>query len=264
MVQPDVDEAGRRQLRVGGGEHGQLGLGLAEAAPRVVEDPLGGLEPGHVRVAEDRQPVGRQGEDVVDRPGERLGRLQRQPVDQVDVDRIESRVAEPGDGADVELVRLPAVHRELHIRVGVLHADRGAVGADHLQGLDVVRGQPPGVDLDAELAVDVEAEVLVDHHAQPGELLGGEEGGRSPAEVHLGDRPPAVHARGHLRHLERQVVHVLATAASWRLVTIVLQPQYQHWLLAERKVEIERHRARARRRCRPRSPSQVLTVHVLD
>ena len=240
VVQANVDVARGSELRMRDREHRKPLLGCRKLVPGF-EDPLGGLHPRHMGIAEDRKPVRAQRQDVVDRAGERRFGLPGQAVDQVDVDRREPLVPEPADGLSVELLRLPPVDRKLDFRVGVLDPERRPVGADHPESLDVVLGQPPGVDLHPELASGRKEEGTVDRQAQAGQLLGREEGRGSAAEVHLAHRPPAVDPPGDHRDFPLEVVDVLGrrgvAPGDDRVAAAVPAER-----LAERQMEIERDR----------------------
>src|SRR5690606_10040778 len=89
---------------------------------------------------------------------------------------------------------LDAVHRALHVRVEVLHAEAGAVEADLDQSGDLLRADRPRVDLDGEIAIGCAAQLevagqLVDHAGQLGRA---EEVRCAAAEVHLHHRAVAV------------------------------------------------------------------------
>src|SRR5690606_29964389 len=173
------------------------------------EDALGGFERGDVGVAEDREAVGAEREHVVDGAVERGGGLQGKAVDEVDVDGGETGLAQFGDGAAVDFHGLHAVDGGLHGGIGVLHADGGATGAEHAEGEDLRRVEVTGVDLDADLRVGGETEVPVDEFGETMQLLGGEKGGGSAAEVELDDAATAVDARGDEGDFLGEVVDVV-------------------------------------------------------
>ena len=76
-----------------------------------------------MRIAEDGQAVGLQGQHVVDRARERVGGLVRQAEDKVDADRMVALRAHPVERLAGNVHRLKAVDRQLHLRVGVLHPE---------------------------------------------------------------------------------------------------------------------------------------------
>jgi hypothetical protein len=84
---------------------------------------------------------------------ESVQRLFRQAVDQVEVDRAETRRARRVDQGDRLVHALDAVDRALHGGIEVLHAEADAVETEprepgHVVGIGMAR-----IDLDAELAL---------------------------------------------------------------------------------------------------------------
>ena len=75
----------------------------------------------HMRVAVDCEPVGTRRNNRIQRTPESLQRLVRQAIDEIDVDRAESRFAACFDNAECLLDALEAVDGLLHLRVEVLH-----------------------------------------------------------------------------------------------------------------------------------------------
>ena len=69
MIHADVHHAGCGELPHGGGQHLQLFLGGRQVR-LLLKDPLRGLDPRDVRVAEDRETVGPQRQHLVNRAGE--------------------------------------------------------------------------------------------------------------------------------------------------------------------------------------------------
>ena len=246
MIEPDVDVAGRREFLVRDREHREFRLRIGQLLA-VVEDFLRRLDPRHVRVAENRQPVGRQRQHVLDRLRKRLRRLQRQTEDQVDVDRAESARAQPVEGLLVDRLRLKPVDRQLHPRVRVLHAERRAVGPDLLQRPHVVLGEPARIDLDAELAVRrAHRKDFSDQCSEPAQFVRREKGRRAAAQMDLRDRPRAIHPRGGEPHLPREIVEILGggIAALGDDGVAAAEPAPR---LAKREVKIQRDRTRAGR-----------------
>ena len=194
VVHADVDVAGGGEAAEGEEEEAQLGLGGGEGAV-AFEDALGGLEPGHVGVAEDGEAVGPEGDDVVEGAREGLRRLVGQAVDQIDAEGGVAGVAQHREGRAGLLEGLHAVDGELHPRVGVLHAEGGAAAAEVGVGAGLGGGEAAGIDLDAGLGVGREAVAGVDHVAEAADGGGGEEGGAAAAEVELGDGAVRVQVR---------------------------------------------------------------------
>ena len=197
-----------------------------------------------MRVTEHRKPVRPEREDVVDGAVEGCRRLQRQAVDQIDVDRGKARLAQPGERLKVVGVRLHAMDRELHPRIGVLHAERRAVCPNLSECGDVVAGKAAGINFHTELALRRRPEVGADQRAEPPQFVGWEKRRRAAAEMDLGHGPRAVHAgRGQL-HLAGEIIQVLAGGIplqrNHRVTPAEPTPR-----LAERQVEIQRDRPAA-------------------
>ena len=123
----------------------------------LLQDFLRRLDPRHVRVAEHGEPVGLHLQHGVERFVERLRRLVRQAVDEVEVDRAVAQLAHPIHRLLRHLARLDAVDGLLHLRIEILHAHRGAVEADFAQRDHVVAREPARVHLHAGFDVGREA-----------------------------------------------------------------------------------------------------------
>ena len=106
-----------------------------------------------VRVTVYRDAVGAHRHDCFQGGGETLHALLGQAVDQVDVDRAEAVAAAGVDHRAGLLDRLDAVHRFLHRRVEVLHAEAGAVEADLAERGDVVGIDEARVEFDRDVAI---------------------------------------------------------------------------------------------------------------
>ena len=89
---------------------------------------------------------------------------------------------------------LHAVHRALHHRIEVLHAETGAVEAERGVARDVAGAQEARVELDREVPVGMRGQVEVAAQAlhELADLLRDEEVRRAAAEVHLHDLAVAV------------------------------------------------------------------------
>ncbi|MNL23526.1 hypothetical protein D3C87_1449200 [compost metagenome] len=150
MIHADVAVTGRGQLLDGALEHLQF---LRRRRQFVAVDaPLGHEAFRQVRIVEHRQPVGLQRDDFVDRVRESVGRLFRQAVDQVNVDRAKLQGAGGVDHRAGLFQALQAIHRPLHRRIEVLQADADPIEA---QFTEQAHGRPIGfarVDLDAIVA----------------------------------------------------------------------------------------------------------------
>ena len=92
------------------------------------------LEPGHVGVAEKRDAVGLQLQDLIDRVAEALRRLIRQAVDQVHVDAVEFQARAPPSKVARQFERLNAVDGRLHFGMEILNAHAEAIEAQAREG----------------------------------------------------------------------------------------------------------------------------------
>ena len=114
--------------------------------------------------------------------------MQRQPVNQVDIDRIEPQRT-GGVHQTRHLVEwLHPVHGLLDGRVEVLHAKAQSVEAQRREA-----GQPIGrdrarIDLDRTLGPGREVETVAQHAHQAREFSVGQEGRRAATQVKLGQR----------------------------------------------------------------------------
>ena len=94
-----------------------------------------------------------------------------QPVNQVEVDRSESRLPNPPDDFRGEIPRLDSMDRLLDLGIEVLHTEAGAIEPKLGIQCDIVMRDVPRVQLDGEVAIDRLAEVEMtlqafDHRGQ--------------------------------------------------------------------------------------------------
>src|SRR5690606_2216825 len=127
--------------------------------------PLRLEEPWQVGIAVDRQAVGPEPDDRVQRAGEALRGLQRQAIDQVDVHRAEAGPPAFVDHGGRPGHRLDAVDRALHPLVEVLHTQAGAVETRAGEVRDVARPDVPRVELDGEIRGRAARQAQVPAHA---------------------------------------------------------------------------------------------------
>ena len=151
VVHADVDVAGAVE-EVDGARHDRK---LLRGARQVdVEDAPLRLEAlRQVGVAVEGDAVGAKLQHALHRVGEARHALFRQAVDQVDVERLEAARARGRDHVARHLVGLDAVHRALHRRVEVLHAEARAVETEFREEADGLRRARARVDLDRVFAV---------------------------------------------------------------------------------------------------------------
>src|SRR5215475_4085685 len=104
-------------------------------------------------VAEERDAIWRQADDLVNGVGEGLRGLVRQSVNQVDVDAVETKGARRMNQIARDFIRLDAVNRPLDRLVKILNAHAQAVEAEAAQGFQVFAGGNTRVHLDADFSV---------------------------------------------------------------------------------------------------------------
>ena len=157
-------------------------------------------------------PVRSHRDHLVERSGEGLRRLQRQPVDQVDVDAVETALAAVVEEIFGLLVALVAVHDGLDLGREVLHTHAQPVEAHVAQRVDVrVRGHAR-IDLDRHLGFGQDLEAIAHRLVEPSQLFRGVVGRRAAAPVVLRDLAPVRQMLRHEVDLAVQVVHVLGGA----------------------------------------------------
>ena len=174
-----------------GPEPCRRGLGLGPARVllrqlRVRDQPLVGLHPGHVGIAEERDAVRRQGRREVDAAQQVGDPLPRQAVHQVEVDAPDAGRAQALDRPRHHLEGLDAVDRRLHGGGEVLDAEAGAGHAGLGEGPGLFRVQGPGVDLDRDLDRRVEAEGRAQAVGQAPEVVARQHrrGAAAPVQLH--------------------------------------------------------------------------------
>ena len=196
-----------------------------------------------MRVAEHGEPVGLHLQHGVERFVERRGRLVRQAVDEVEIDRAVAEFAHPIHRLLRHLARLDAMNGLLHLGIEILHAHRGAVEADLAQRHHVIAREPARIHLHAGFDVGRKREMLVDDFAEPADFVGPQKRGRAAAEVELHGFAALVQVRRHLGDFAAEVIDVVPA-----LVVIerddggaAAEPAER---FAERDVEIDREVAR--------------------
>ena len=127
MVHANLDVPGRQERTASDAEEVELHPGSRERID--VHPLLVRFEPGYERVGVDRHPVRSEVENGFDAPCERLGILQRQAVDEVEIDGSETQSA----AVLVELsglgLRLIAIDGRLYFRREILNSDGDSVEA---------------------------------------------------------------------------------------------------------------------------------------
>ena len=205
-------------------------------------------DPRHEGKRVDGHTIGTHREHRVDRGGKRLARLQRQAVDEIDVDGRKPKPPRVVEEGLRHFDRLDTVDGRLHGRREVLHAHRQTVEAEIAQQVELFERRHARVDFDGRLAVGVDVEVRGDGVVKIGYLFRAQVGGRAAAPVVLHDLPTA--GKGGAEHGEL-ALHVAEIPG--RHLALLRDddhaPAERAALLAKRQVEVERQRVPGRR-CR--------------
>ena len=148
------------------------------------------MQPGHVRVAEHGDAIGRERQSLVDRVLETLGGLVRQAVDQVHVEAFEAEFARGGDQIARHFIGLHAMNRFLHLGLEILNAHAQAVEAQAAQRFQMRAIGDARVDLDSDFRIRRERKTLARVAEKIFHLRGRQIRGRAAAPVkldHAGD-----------------------------------------------------------------------------
>ncbi len=194
-----------------------------------------------MRVAVEREPVGRDLDHLIEGAGERIEVLQGQAVDQVEADGAKTVGAGSVDHQPGFFHALDAIDRLLYLRCEILHAHAHAVEAEpgemrHARLIHLAR-----VDLDGEFAAGLQVEMFARHGHQPRGFLVIQKGGRAAAPVQLGDGQTGLQEAGDQPQLLFHAVEIGRGAAvilGGNLVAAAVVAQG----LTERHMEIQRHR----------------------
>ncbi len=183
VVHADVDivarhEAGHREAQH---RHALRGIGQR----RRVDATLRLEARWQVGVGIERDAVGPQRGHARHGVREARGRLARQAVDQVGVDRGEAEFARVGDQGAHLVERLNAVHGLLDGGVEVLHAEADAVEPAAPQVGEAFAAHGARIDLDGQLRVVGQVEGTPQRGHEAGDLRVGQEGRRAAPEVQL-------------------------------------------------------------------------------
>ena len=148
------------------------------------------LDPGHVGVGVEGDPVGPEPQDRGEVAGKALRRLPGQPIDQVDVDGVERLLATVGEEFAGRFLVLVAPDGRLDFGGEVLDPHADPVEAQFGERVDVLPGGHPGVDLDGDFGFGEDGEVVFHGLVQLPQLGRTEVGGGPAAPVVL-DQPGA-------------------------------------------------------------------------
>jgi hypothetical protein len=110
-------------------------------------------QPRHVRVAEQRDAIRMQRQNLLDGVREARRRLERQTVDQVHIDAVEAECARGRDQITRGLERLNAPHRFLHFGMKILDAQTQAIESEAAKRFKMRDGGDARIDLDSDLGV---------------------------------------------------------------------------------------------------------------
>src|SRR5437660_2173006 len=225
-----------------------------------------GLEEGrHVSVAINRDTLRPRRDHGVERVRETRGRLQWQPVDQIEVDRSQSRAATRLDDRQSLGDALHAVDGLLHSRIEVLDTEADAIEAQLRQHRDITVMDVARIELDRKLTLadPTEAKAVGEGGEQPGELGPAQEI-RSPApEVQLHHLTACIEQRRNQPQLLQQPLDVMLSAGRVTAdgaVAAAVEARAE----AVGDVNVERDRARRDLDvAAPRPAAQLLLAEVL-
>ena len=224
----------------------RIELDLGRGDGRHLDAPLRLEQVRHVRVAVERDAVGRGRDHLVERRREAGHGLLRQAVDQVAVDRDEA-VGAGGVDHEARLgLALDPVDGLLHLGVEILDPDRDPVEAEVAEEGDGVGVDLARIDLDRDLGVRRDVERAAQHAHEVGHLVAGEEGRRAAAPVQLLDGGSPLDHAADDADLAADVPDVLGAAAVVLGDDLVAGAVVADGV-AERHVDVQRQRLRVQR-----------------
>jgi hypothetical protein len=219
-------------------------------------------QPRHVRVGVDGDAVRQHGGDRLQRPPERLDRLARQAVDEIEIDRIESRPPRELVERARAGFRLMPLDRVLHALGEVLDAERQPVESETAEQRDLLAGGHARVHFDRAFGIRGDVEVPPDRGVEARNLLQGEVGRRPAAPVVLDDTAASGQGRGQHADFAREIFEI-----GLRDVALL---RGDHGaaaigaaLGAERNVDVERERIAGDRRRGGQPVAVALRVEAL-
>ena len=185
MVHPDGDVARVEEHVAGQNEQ----LQLLFRGRQVVDDDalLVRLHPGNVGVGVEGHAFRTEGQHRVHVVPEPLRRLERKPVDQVEIHGGEADFSAKIEEPPRLLFGLIPVDRVLDLRGEVLHAHRDPVESELAQQADLVGAGDARVDLDGDLGVGFQAEVSQKALLECGHFVDRLVGRRTASPVVLAD-----------------------------------------------------------------------------
>lgn len=259
MIHADIDIAGVVQAADAQRQHVELGVGAGQVV--FVDAALRLEQVRQVRVMVDGDAVGIGFDDLRQRPVDRHHRLLRQPVDEVDADGAEARLARGADRRQRLFLRLDAVDRLLHVGVEILHAEADAVEPLPAQGVDALGRDAARIDFDRVLALLVvgQPEPAADVLHQVVHLRIRQVGRGAAAEVQLLDVVEAGEELALHLDLALQVAEIdggLVTVLRDDLVAAAVVADG----VAERNVDVQRQRMAGAARMQVGDRLQVVAV----
>ena len=130
------------------------------------------LQPWHVGITEQRNPVGLQLQNLVHRVAEALWRLIRQAINQIHVDAVKLQFPCCHQQIACQFERLNPMDGGLHFRVKVLNPHAQAVESQFAQRFQVRPGSHAGIDLDPDFRVGRKLKMLSGEFKQIRNLFG--------------------------------------------------------------------------------------------
>jgi hypothetical protein len=167
--------------------------------------------------------------------------LQRQTVDEVNVDGCEAEAAGLLDVLTGELERLHALHRLLNGRIEILKSHRQPVETEIPQGREVLHGRHTGVDFQRDLGVRTELEARGDGVEELPALCGRQVGRGASAPMELAE---------YVARRQRFTQEIELGLDRFEIVHLGPSPRRDHHVasaegaarLAERKMHVHRER----------------------
>ena len=172
------------------------------------------LEPRDVRIVEDGNAVGAVLDHAPDGLPERRRRLERQPIDEVEVDALKPELACPAVDLRRHGFGLDAVDRLLDPDVEVLDAHAHPVEAGLAEGDEMLPVQFARIDLDADFSLAVDVEQAHDRAGHVGNLVREQMRRCASAPVQLHHPAIGREQRGDHLHFTLQVRVVLFDAGA--------------------------------------------------
>ena len=144
------------------------------------------LEVRHVRVAEYREPIGVQRENLVNRPLDAGDRLVREAIDQIDIQIAYLRIAQQVHGSRSLFHRLDSIDGALHRSIAILYADAGPRDARSTERCGQFRIEAARIDFDGEFGIGHDRETLAQGIGEAADIAWLKHGGRASAPMDVG------------------------------------------------------------------------------